>query len=48
MDRKAIYQFYDNVVGDGELISNFISAIRSGDNEILHNAVSQAVMLDGG
>ncbi len=48
MDRTAINKFYDNLVGDGEAINNFISAIRSGDNEILHNSVSQAVMLDDG
>ena len=48
MDNSAINQFFQNFVGDGEVMNNFLSAIRGGDNEITHNCVSQAVMLDDG
>ncbi len=48
MDRTAINKYFDGLVGDGEVINNFLAAIHGGDNEILHNSVSQAVMLDDG
>lgn len=48
MENTAINKFIDGLVGDGEVMNNFLAAIRGGDNEILHNRVSQAVMLDDG
>ena len=48
MEKTAINQFIDGLVDDGELMNNFLAAIRSGDNQVAHNMVSQAVMLDDG
>lgn len=48
MERSAINQFFNKIVGDGDAINNFLCAIRGGENSILHNIVSQAVMLDDG
>ncbi len=39
-------KFIDGLVGDGELFNNFLSAVRSGRNEVLHNTVSQVVLLE--
>ncbi len=46
MNDKHFEKFIDGLVGDGELFNNFLSAIRGGKNEVLHNTVSQVVMLE--
>lgn len=38
--------FIDGLVGDGDVFNNFLTAIRNGKNEVLHNTVSQVVLLE--
>lgn len=46
MDKAFLDNFLKKIDGDGESYSRFFSALRGGKNKILHNVVSQAVMLD--
>lgn len=47
MDKTYADGFIKKFTSD-ESFARFLSAVRGGDNEVLHNVVSQAVMLDDG
>ena len=46
MDKSFLDNFIARINGDGESYSRFFAALRGGENKVLHNVVSQAVMLD--
>lgn len=46
MDKASLNGFITKINGDGESFSRFFSALRGGENKVLHNVVSRTVMLD--
>lgn len=48
MDKSFLDNFITKINGDSESYSRFFAALRGGENKVLHNVVSQAVMLDDG
>ncbi|MDE7380162.1 MAG: DUF2357 domain-containing protein [Clostridia bacterium] len=46
MDKAFFDDFITKISGDGESFKRFFAALRGGENKVLHNVVSQAVMLD--
>lgn len=48
MDKSFLDNFITKINGDGESYARFFAALRGGENKVLHNVVSQAVMLDDG
>lgn len=48
MDKSFLNNFINKIDGDAESYSRFFAALRGGENKVLHNVVSQAVMLDDG
>lgn len=48
MDKTFLDNFISKINGDSESYARFYAALRGGENKILHNVVSQAVMLDDG
>lgn len=46
MDKAFLENFVAKLSGDGESYSRFFAALRGGENKVLHNVVSQAVLLD--
>ncbi|MDE7256618.1 MAG: DUF2357 domain-containing protein [Clostridia bacterium] len=48
MDKSFLDNFITKINGDSESYARFFAALRGGENKVLHNVVSQAVMLDDG
>lgn len=46
MNKSSIDNFITKIGGDGESFAKFFTALRGGENKVLHNIVSQAVQLD--
>lgn len=46
MENKSLNDFIDKVGGNALLFDEFLSAIRGGENSVVHNQVTQALMLD--
>ena len=46
MDKASVKNFITKINGEGELFARFFASLRGGDNRVLHNIVSQSVMLD--
>lgn len=46
MDKSFLDNFMTKINGDVDSFKRFFSALRGGENQVLHNVVSQAVMLD--
>lgn len=46
MEQQFLEQFINKFSADGDSFSNFLAALRGGKNEILHNQVSQNIVLD--
>lgn len=45
MDKSFLNKFVRKIGGDSESLSRFLAALRGGENKVLHNVVSQSVML---
>lgn len=46
MDKTSLQSFIKKIDGDGESYARIFAALRGGENQVLHNVVSQAVSLD--
>ncbi|MDE6075448.1 MAG: DUF2357 domain-containing protein, partial [Clostridia bacterium] len=46
MDKNFLNKFMKKIGGDSQSYSRFLAALRAGENKVLHNVVSQSVMLD--
>lgn len=46
MDKNFLNDFIARINGDSESYMRFFAALRGGENKVLHNVVSQAVMLE--
>lgn len=46
MDKNFLNKFMKKIGGDSQSYSRFLTALRAGENKVLHNVVSQSVMLD--
>ena len=46
MDKSFLNDFIARINGDSESYLRFFAALRGGENKVLHNVVSQAVMLE--
>ncbi len=46
MDKNFLHDFIAKINGESESYARFFAALRGGENKVLHNVVSQAVMLD--
>lgn len=46
MDKTFLNKFMKKIGGDSQSYSRFLTALRAGQNKVLHNVVSQSVMLD--
>lgn len=48
MDNSLLKRFLTKISADSKSYSQFLSTLRGGENKVLHNVVSQSVMLDDG
>ncbi|MDE7163712.1 MAG: DUF2357 domain-containing protein [Clostridia bacterium] len=46
MEKTFLNKFMKKIGGDSASYSRFLAALRAGENKVLHNVVSQSVMLD--
>ena len=46
MEKTFLNKFMKKIGGDSESYTRFLAALRGGENKVLHNVVSQSVMLD--
>lgn len=46
MDSKSLNEFVEKVGGDSSFFESFINAVRGGQNSVIHNQLTQALMLD--
>jgi len=46
MDNNFLDNFFEKTVNDPAVFSSFFTELRAGDNSVIHNKISQSVMLD--
>lgn len=46
MEKSSINNFFEKIIGDETSLTRFLAALRGGKNEVLHNQISQNIVLD--